>query len=160
VFVLATLVFVATAAACAGLFMLVVPTRLDKRLQSIEATGAGQDWATTVAQAVGPFAGVLAPGGDWESSPLRLRFINAGIRREDARLIYFGCKTVLPLVFAAATWLLLRAFTGMDEITVLMFLMIAALVGCYLPNLVLALLLRDRKREIFENFPGWAWMRP
>jgi tight adherence protein C len=156
VFVLATLVFVATAAACAGLFMLVVPTRLDKRLQSIEATGAGQDWATTVAQAVGPFAGVLAPGGDWESSPLRLRFINAGIRREDARLIYFGCKTVLPLVFAAATWLLLRAFTGMDEITVLMFLMIAALVGCYLPNLVLALLLRDRKREIFENFPDAA----
>jgi tight adherence protein C len=109
-----------------------------------------------VAQAVGPFAGVLAPGGDWQDSPLRRRFINAGIRREDARLIYFGCKTVLPLLLAAVTWLLLRALTGMEEITVLMFLGIAALVGCYLPNLALWLRLRARRRELFENFPDAA----
>jgi tight adherence protein C len=109
-----------------------------------------------VAQAVGPFAGVLAPGGDWQDSPLRRRFINAGIRREDARLLYFGCKTVLPLLLAGATWLLLRALTGMEEITVLMFLGIAALLGCYLPNLALWLRLRGRRRELFENFPDAA----
>jgi tight adherence protein C len=155
-FVLAALVCLAVTAACAGLFLLLVPTRRDKRLQAIENPAARPDWAATVAQAVGPFAGVLAPGGDWEHSPLRLRFINAGIRRDDARLIYFGCKTVLPLVFAAGAWLLLRAFTAMDEMTVLMFLMIAALAGCYSPNLALWLRLRERKREIFENFPDAA----
>jgi hypothetical protein len=60
---------------------------------------------------------VLAPSGDWEHSPLRLRFINAGFRRDDARLIYFGAKTVLPLLFASGAWLLLRAFTsdGRDD---------------------------------------------
>lgn len=155
-FVLAALVCLAVAAACAGLFLLLAPTRLNRRLQTIENPAAGTDWSATVAQAVGPFARVLAPAGDWDSSPLRLRFINAGFRRADARLIYFGLKTVLPLLFAACAWLLLRAFTAMDEMTVLMNLMIAALAGCYAPNLVLWLRLRERKREIFEHFPDAA----
>jgi tight adherence protein C len=152
----AVLVCLAVSAAVGGLVLLLVPSRLDRRLQAIENPAARSDWATTVAQAVGPFAGLLAPEGDWADSPLRLRFINAGIRRDDARLLYFGCKTVLPLLFAGGTWLLLRAFTAMDEITVLMNLMIAALVGCYLPNLALSLRLRERKRELFENFPDAA----
>jgi tight adherence protein C len=154
--VLATLVFLAVAAAVGGLSLLLVPSRLDRRLQTIESPGAKSDWGATVAQAVGPFAGVLAPAGDWENSPLRLRFINAGIRRDDARLVYFGCKTVLPLLLAAGTWLLLRALTGMDEMTVLMYLLTSALAGVYLPNLALWLRLRERKREIFENFPDAA----
>jgi tight adherence protein C len=133
-----------------------VPTRLHRRLQSIESPPARGDWSATVAQAVGPFAGVLAPGGDWENSPLRLRFINAGIRRDDARLIFFGLKTVLPLLLAFGTWLLLRTFTAMDEMTVTMNLLIAALAGCYAPNLALALRLRERKRDIFEHFPDAA----
>lgn len=155
-FVLAALVCLAVTAAVAGLFMLVVPSRVYQRLQTIENPASATDWGATVAHAVGPFARVLAPPGEWEDSPLRLRFINAGIRREDARLIYFGLKTVLPLVLSFCTWLLLRAFTSMEEITVLMYLMIAALAGCYLPNLALWLRLRERKREIFENFPDAA----
>ena len=153
---LAILVFLAVAAACGGLYLLLVPSRLAQRLHTIESPAARPDWAVTVAQAVGPFAGVLAPGGNWEDSPLRLRFINAGIRRDDARLIYFGCKTVLPLVLATATWLLLRAFTSMEGLSVLMYLGIAALLGCYLPNLWLWMRLRERKRELFENFPDAA----
>jgi tight adherence protein C len=155
-FMLAALICLAVSAAVAGVFLLLAPNRLYRRLQAIEDPAARPDWTTTVAQAVGPFAGVLAPGGDWQDSPLRRRFINAGIRREDARLLYFGCKTVLPLLLAGATWLLLRALTGMEEITVLMFLGIAALLGCYLPNLALWLRLRGRRRELFENFPDAA----
>ncbi|HEX8610378.1 MAG TPA: type II secretion system F family protein [Telluria sp.] len=155
-FLLAALVCLAVTAAIAGLFMLLVPSRLLRRLDAIGNPATQTDWGATMAQAVGPFARVLAPAGDWESSPLRLRFIHAGIRRADARLIYFGLKTVLPLVFAGATWLLLRAFTSMDEMTVLMNLGIAALLGCYLPNVALWLRLRERKREIFEHFPDAA----
>ena len=154
--VLAALVFLAVTAAVAGLFMLLVPTRLYRRLQTMEHPASAPDWSTNLAQAVGPFARVMAPSGDWDSSPLRLRFINAGFRRDDVRLIYFGLKTVLPLLLASATWLLLRAFTAMDEVTVLMNLGIAALAGCYAPNLVLGWLLRERKREIFEHFPDAA----
>lgn len=155
-FLLATLVCLAVTAAVGGLFLLLLPTRLYRRLQTIEDSATKSDWSVTVAQAVGPFASVLAPSGDWENSPLRLRFINAGFRRDEARLIYFGCKTVLPIVFAFVSYVLLRAFTGMDDMTVLMNLMIAALAGCYLPNLGLSMRLRERKREIFENFPDAA----
>jgi tight adherence protein C len=155
-FMLAALVFLAVAAAAGGLFLLLVPTRLDQRLQTLGHPAEAPDWATTVAQSVGPFAGVFAPAGEWENSPLRLRFITAGIRRDDARLIYFGSKTLLPLAFAGATWLLLRAFTSMDEMAVLMNLGIAALLGCYLPNLWLWLRLRERKRQLFESFPDAA----
>src|SRR5438045_229144 len=95
-FLLAALVCLAVSAAVAGLFLLLVPTRLYQRLQTIEDPAAKSDWSVTLAQAVGPFAGVLAPKGDWENSPLRVRFINAGFRRDEARLIYFGCKAVLP----------------------------------------------------------------
>jgi tight adherence protein C len=151
--VLPALVFLAVAAAVGGIALLLVPSRLDRRLQTLDDPAPKTDWGKTVAQAVGPFAGVLAPSGNWEDAPLRLRFINAGIRREDARLIYFGSKTVLPVVFASGTWLLLRALTAMDEMSVLMYLMIAALAGCYLPNLMLWLRLRERQREIFETFP-------
>ncbi|MES2902255.1 MAG: type II secretion system F family protein [Pseudomonadota bacterium] len=155
-FVLAVLVCLSVSVAVAGLFLLLTPTRLLRRLQTIESPAAGADWITTVAQAVGPFARVMAPAGDWENSPLRLRFINAGIRREDARLIYFGLKTVLPIAFSFGTWLLLRAFTSMDEMSVTMNLGLAALAGCYLPNLALWLRLRERKRQIFESFPDAA----
>jgi tight adherence protein C len=155
-FVLAALICLAVTAALAGLFLLLVPTRLYQRLQTIENPSARPDWGATVAQAVGPFARVMAPSGDWENSPLHLRFINAGIRRPDARLVYFGLKTVLPLVLAFGTWLLLRTFTEMNEMTVLMYLMLAALAGCYAPNLALRQRLRERTREIFENFPDAA----
>jgi tight adherence protein C len=155
-FVLAALVFVAVAAAVGGLFLLLMPNRLGQRLETIGTPLEKPDWSVTVAQAIGPFAGLMAPSGDWEHAPLRLRFINAGWRREDARLIYFGAKTVLPLALALAIYAPLRAFSSLDGITVMMCLMIGALFGCYAPNLVLAFKLRERKRAIFDNFPDAA----
>jgi tight adherence protein C len=156
VFVLAALVFFSVAAAVGGLFLLLVPSRLVQRLHTIGHPADKPGWSVTVAQAIGPFAGIMAPSGDWEHAPLRLRFINAGWRREDARLIYFGAKTVLPLALALAVYVPLRAFASLEEVTVMMCLMIGALVGCYLPNLVLALKLSERKRTIFDSFPDAA----
>jgi tight adherence protein C len=155
-FLLASLVFLSISAAVGGVLLLLLPSRLFQRLRTIENAVGKPDWGSALAQAIGPFARVMAPSGDWATSPLRLQFINAGIRRDDARLIYFGAKTALPLAFAFGMFLLLRTFTDMDQLTVLMCLMIAALVGCYLPNLLLSLTLRERKREIFENFPDAA----
>ncbi len=154
--ILAALVFCSVAAAVGGLALLLMPNRLDQRLQSIEQRGAKAGWSVAVAQAVGPFAGLMAPSGDWQQSPLRLRFINAGLRREDARLIYFGAKTVLPVLLAGATYVLLRVFSSLEELTTTMCLMIGALVGCYLPNMMLAFKLKERKRAIFDAFPDAA----
>jgi len=38
----------------------------------------------------------------------------------------------------------------------LLWLAVVALLGCYLPNIVLRLMVRERQREIFENFPDAA----
>ncbi len=155
-FMLTALIFVSVAAGVAGLFLLLVPSRTRIRLQAVANPNAEQEWAPTLAQAFGPFAHLSTPSGNWESSPLRLRFITAGIRRNDARLIYFGAKTLLPLAFAFGAFLLLRGATALDGMALLMYVMIAALAGCYLPNLILFVKMRERKREIFESFPDAA----
>lgn len=155
-FVLTMLIFVSVATGVAGIFLLFMPGRGGRRLQTLTNPGGKTEWEAKLVQVMGPFAHLSTPSGDWEISPLRLRFISAGIRRNDARLIYFGAKTVLPLAFAFTAFLLLRGVMGMDGMSLLLWVLLAALIGCYLPNLILAIRIRNRKREIFENFPDAA----
>jgi tight adherence protein C len=150
------LIFISVTIGVLGLVFMFAPTRIDKRLQSIATPVNKQDWGEAVVNLIGPFARLSAPSGAWELSPLRVRFINAGVRRADARLIYFGAKTLLPLALAAFAYIALRGLTQTDGLNLLMCLMCAALIGCYLPNLVLFVAIRGRKREIFENFPDAA----
>ena len=156
--ILTIMVTIAFAAGVAGVYLLVMPNRTGRRLQELDAgRGAAQSaWETSLAQAFKPFAHLSTPTGDWDRSPLRIRFISAGFRRDDARLIYFGAKTVLPLVFALAAFALLRATFSTDSTQLTMWVVIAALLGCYLPNILLSLRLRSRTRAIFESFPDAA----
>src|ERR1700758_2637513 len=94
-----TLVFLAVTLALVAIFMWVTPSRTGQRLQEMTATGDRSQWTETVVKLVGPFAQLSSPTGDAEASPFRLKFLNAGIRLADAHLIYFGAKTLLPLVF-------------------------------------------------------------
>ncbi|HWJ95174.1 MAG TPA: type II secretion system F family protein, partial [Telluria sp.] len=128
---------------------------VEQRMRSMYLPGQQAGWTDTVAQLVGPFVRLSLPEEDWERSALRQRFMHAGIRRADAKLIYFGLKSVLPLVMGFATWLLLRQY-GADGLSALMLMLLAALAGCYAPNLALALKIRERRREIFESFPDAA----
>jgi tight adherence protein C len=153
---LALLVFVAvTCALCAGVLWL-TPSRTHERLADTHALPRDSSWSQTLVKVAGPLARLSAPEGDWDASPLRLRFINAGLRRPEARLAYYGAKTVLPLAFAALAFFALRAAQPLQGMTFTLYLLVAALVGVYLPNLGLAWLVRRRKREIFENFPDAA----
>lgn len=151
-----TLVFFAVTSALAAIFMWVTPSRTGQRLQEMTATDDRSQWTETVVKLVGPFAQLSSPTGDAEATPFRLKFLNAGIRLADAHLIYFGAKTLLPLVFAGVAFTGLRATYHDDRLTFIFFLMIVALVGCYLPNLCLWWMTRVRRREIFDNFPDAA----
>ena len=155
-FVFATLVFLAVALAIAGMFFWVVPSRTEQRVQALVAPPPRSDWAATVVRITGPFAKLSPPEGNWEDSPLRVRLLNAGIRHRDARIVFFGAKTLLPMVFAALAFTLLRALNESHSLALLFFVLLAALVGCYLPNVLLALAVRARKREVFDNFPDAA----
>jgi tight adherence protein C len=97
-----------------------------------------------------------SPTAEGDATPLRLRFLQAGIRQPDAPLIYFGLKALLPLAFAALAYLVLRAVGTSSTLELLFKVMVVALAANYLPNLVLWLATRDRRRDIFENFPDAA----
>ena len=150
------LVFFAVSLAIGGLSVWLMPTRTEQRLQAVVQPAGKSPWAETVVKLVGPFAQLSSPTGDAETSPLRVRFLNAGIRYPDAHLVYFGMKTLLPLGFAGLAFLVMRAAGSDGGTKMLLWLAVAALVGCYLPNAVLYLRIRSRKREIFENFPDAA----
>jgi tight adherence protein C len=156
---LSALVFLSVTLGLAGLFFWLAPNKMQQRLLTLSNPAhpaKESSWTETIVGIVGPFAKLSTPGGNWDTSPLRIKFIQAGIRNSDAPLIYFGTKTLLPLLFAAIALLVLRATSQADGLTLIMYLMLAGLIGCYLPNLVLYWKIKARKREIFENFADAA----
>jgi tight adherence protein C len=150
------LVFLAVTMALAGLVIWFTPTRTEERVRALAPQDDKSAWTETMVRLVGPFAQLSSPTAEGEANPLRLRFLQAGIRQPDAPLIYFGLKTLLPLVFAGLAYLLLRTMGTASTLELLFKVMMVALVANYLPNLVLGLATRDRRREIFENFPDAA----
>ena len=151
--ILGSLIFVAVALGVAGFFLWLSPTRAEARLQAINAPAEQSHWTETVVKVAGPLAKLSSPEGDWENSPLRIRFLHAGIRNPNSRLIYYGSKTLLPLLLASLAFTSLRGLDEANGLSLIFYVFSAALVGCYLPNLVLHLAVKSRQREIFESFP-------
>ncbi|MDR6886189.1 MULTISPECIES: type II secretion system F family protein [Variovorax] len=150
------LVFVAVSLAVGGFAVWMLPTRTEQRLRAVTPSSGKSAWTETAVKIVGPFAQLSSPTGEGETSPLRLKFLNAGIRHPDASLFYFGLKTLLPLGLAGLAFVAVRAAGADDGVTTLLWLAMVALFGCYLPNIVLRMMIRGRQREIFENFPDAA----
>lgn len=150
------LVFLSVTLALLALYLWQAPTRAEQRLQVITGSTQESDWHETVVKIAEPLARLSTPEGEWENSPLRMRFLHAGVRNPDARLFYFGAKTLLPLVMAGFAYATLRSLTQSSGLTLLFFVFLSALIGCYTPNLLLYLKIKSRQREIFESFPDAA----
>ena len=150
------LIFLAVTLGLMGLFFWLAPTRTEQRLKAITTTEEEKSqWTENLVKIASPLAQLSAPEGDWDESPLRVKFFNAGIRSDDASVIYFGTKTVLPLIFSALAYLALRG-GQQQNLTFLFYIMLSAMLSFYLPNLVLHFAIKSRQREIFENFPDAA----
>ena len=138
---------------------LFAPVQVRERLGGVVAPetpmGAPQQgWVEKVAHAAQPFSRLSVPEEGWERSPLRTRFMNAGWRSASAPSLYFAAKTVLALALPALATLLVAALSGRaPQQGHMALLLIAASIGYYLPNLVLARRATRRCREIFETFP-------
>jgi tight adherence protein C len=154
--IMSALVFLAVTLGLAGLYLWCMPSEAERRLQALAPAPDNSSWTETVVKLVGPFAQLSSPTGEEEATPLRLKFLNAGIRDRDASLIYFGLKSLLPVFFAAVAFVVVRATKQAEGMTLVFWPMMAALVACYLPNAYLRLRSKARKREIFENFPDAA----
>jgi len=151
--ILSLLIFLAVTSALAAAVLWFTPTRAEERLRGANITQRESNWNETVVKVAGPLSKLSSPDGNWETSRLRLRFLNAGIRGEQARLLFYAAKTVLPLGLATLAYFALRVTNQSQGMTLLFYVMLCALIGVYLPNFVVWSLARGRKREIFENFP-------
>ncbi|HXE50752.1 MAG TPA: type II secretion system F family protein [Ramlibacter sp.] len=154
--ILSSLIFLAVSLAVAGFFLWLSPTRAEQRAQEIARPREKSHWTETVVKVAGPLARLSSPEGDWENSPLRLQFFHAGIRHPDARLLYYGAKTLLPLALAGLAYMAMRGMNQSSSLTLLFYVLLGALIGCYVPNLVLHFAIRSRQREVFETFPDAA----
>jgi tight adherence protein C len=151
--ILGFLIFLTVASALAAAILWLLPTRAEQRLAAVNQSLRESNWTETVVKLAGPLSKLSAPQGDWETSRLRLRFLNAGIRGNNAQMLFYGAKTVLPFGLAGLAFFWLRAINHNFGLSLLFYVMVFALMGVYLPNFVLWLAVRTRKREIFENFP-------
>lgn len=116
--------------------------------------GARPQWVEKVVKLSGPLARLSVPEEGWESAPLRLRFMNAGLREPWMLTAYFAAKTVLALTLPFLVFVAIAGTGRQPPTDVLLFALITtAAIGYYLPNALLANAIRLRKREIFENLP-------
>lgn len=153
----ALIIFFMVTLASVMLLTWLVPNKSQRRLQQLAPNTQQGDWVKTIANLASPLAKLSTPEGKWEDSPLRVKFINAGIRDANAPIIFYGAKTLLPLVFAIMVYFGLQlAGKSFDRNTLILILLIVATLGCYLPNFILYRLIRSRRREIFDNFPDAA----
>jgi tight adherence protein C len=157
-----SLIFVAAFGGALGLLYLFSPSRTRGRVQQIGGQAVGTDlaaspdhaWVEKLATWAKPVSQLSLPKEGWDSSQLRLRFMNAGWRQPWAPSLYFGVKTTLAIVLPLVGLVVLSArpeHLGQELMFAILGLLSA--IGYYLPNAVLARKIEIRKRAVFEEFP-------
>ncbi len=153
-FIYAAAMFVLVTCASVVLLNWLGSNKSQLRLRGLAQPKEKKDWTKTAVDFAGPLSRLSIPEGKWEDSPLRIKFLNAGIRSAQAPVIFYAGKTVLPLLFAATGYAAL-GFAGQapDRNVLTFLLLLCATLGCYFPNIVLSRMIKTRKRELVENFP-------
>lgn len=118
------------------------------------AGGEPSPWAAHIIKLTGPLAKLSVPNEGWETSMLRTRFMHAGFRNPSAPAIFFAAKTALAVGLPLVVFFVLTTSgTSSSTNKLLFWLLSAAAIGYYLPNVLLNNLISRRQREVFESFP-------
>lgn len=130
---------------------------VQERLQALgDASAAGDGgrharrrWLAHAVSLTRPLARLSLPDEGWESSPIRSRFVHAGWRSQAAPALFYAAKTGLFVGLPLLAYFLLRQ----GGHNMLLWLVAAAALGYYLPNVWLSHCVKQRQREVFETFP-------
>lgn len=126
------------------------------------SAGDNGQWLARIVAVAGPLAKLALPTGGWDSSGLRLRFLNAGLRHASWPILYFGAKTALALGLPALFMLTLgmssqpwggQLVAQHGSKAILLVSLVLASFGYYLPNVLLSVRTARHQRELFEAFP-------
>lgn len=125
-----------------------------KPLTPTEEEVKNTDWQQKVLKLVGPIARLSAPPEGGETTYLKLRLMNAGLRQSHWPMVLFTAKTVMAFCLPTLA-LVYGGFSeeGIQSKQTLMLLLVLAALGYYLPNALLSFLIRSRQREIDEALP-------
>jgi len=111
-------------------------------------------WVGKIIELTKPVAKLSVPTEGWESSQLRIHFMNAGYRNETAPMVYFLAKTVLTFVLPLMLILYITiSGINLKANLLLLFIVTSAGLGYFLPNVFLERRIAYRKREILDSFP-------
>lgn len=154
--------FLAVSGFTYGVVWLLLRSRIsNSRLQGGDATAAGStaaggQWLSRMVDVAAPLAKLARPDEGWESSRLRIRFMNAGLRHAAAPIFYFAAKAGLALAFPVLFMVSHGVGVGGMQLNgnaMLFVLLLTAATGYYLPNLWLSLRVKSHQLELFEAFP-------
>ena len=158
---LLAVVFVSAVGATLGVYWLLQHSAVQRRMQRVVGGGVMPDtdgqpapWIETVAKIATPLAKLSVEEEEWESSVLRRRFMQAGLRSPSAPILYFAIKTACGFGVPLVAWIT-KIAVGADIPFSKFLIFVGLLSGAafYLPNFVLYRITERRKREIFEAFP-------
>ncbi len=110
--------------------------------------------STPVKRWLEPLIGVTLNADRWLTSPLRVRFSNAGLNGSSVVVFYFVAKAFLAIALPLLVFVLSLTFTTQTPwLLVMVATSIASVFGYFLPNGVLDRLIAIRQRELFLAFP-------
>lgn len=154
------LIFLAVFGAVMLALRLVATNPVQNRLDAVVgrpapvAGGEPSPWVARIIKLSGPLAKLSVPNDGWETSMLRTRFMHAGFRHPSAPVIFFTAKTALAVGLPLVLFFVLTTSGAKYSANTLLFwLLSAAAIGYYLPNVLLNNLISRRQREVFESFP-------
>jgi len=150
-------IFISVASLSAWLVSWLTHSRIRQRIADTmsghQALSSSHRWRERLASVIQPLAKLSLPAEGWEQSPIRIAFINAGWRHHAAPTIFFGIKTLLAFMLPTLLILLGGERVLAAGSSMLMYIVMAAAVGYYLPNVVLRQQIMHRQREVLESFP-------
>ncbi|MFZ2854085.1 MAG: type II secretion system F family protein [Rhodocyclaceae bacterium] len=130
--------------------------RLNEAVGGVALGSAAADsaWLARMASLFRPLANLALPEAGWESSGLRVRLMNAGLRHNSVPSLYFAAKAGLALGFPAIFMFVLGVGRlSLESNSILFLVLLFASLGYYLPNFLLSWRVRAYQLELFEAFP-------
>jgi tight adherence protein C len=107
-----------------------------------------------VATVINILSKLSLPEEGWQSSSIQLKFLQAGIRNKNAPRYYFAVKTLLTLVLPALLALFLHITQPhLPFARVLLFVLLTAATGYYLPEMLLQFITRKRVERMRNSLP-------
>jgi len=152
-------IFLGVGGLALGALLIFAPSSARQRVLQVAHRGgrgrvAADAWIAKVARLSQPLAKLSLPEGQWDTSPLRMAFIHAGLRNPAVPAVFFGAKTLLAVIFPMTSYFcLILSGSNLGVQQNLLVMLATASFGYYLPHVVLRRLVFIRQREIFESFP-------